>query len=196
MKELFLVRHAETDWNSERRLQGHADRPLSRRGRGQAVALAVHLRDMQFDAVFSSDLQRTLDTAALAGFPAQASNLWREFDVGHWSGRVIDDIVAKEGDAYSRWRAGDHAPPGGEAWSAFEARIRCGLAVLEAISGRVLLVTHSGVIRAIMKIMLGIPPGTLAAVGHASVSVLSAKPAPNLACYDFCPGMIEEAVLD
>lgn len=196
MNELFLVRHAESDWNSQRRLQGHADRPLSRRGREQALALGTLLQARQFDAVISSDLQRTLDTAALAGFNANASDLWREFDVGHWSGRVIDEIADTEGDDYLRWRAGEYAPPGGEAWSAFESRLRYGLGVLEAIPGRVLLVTHSGVIRAIMKIILGVPPGTLTAVGHASISVLGTKPAPSLACYDFRPDRIQEAVLD
>ena len=189
VEQLFLVRHAETDWNAERRLQGHADKPLSLQGRAQAVALGKYLRNTQFDAIFCSDLKRTRETTELAGFVgARAERVWREFDVGHWSGRFIDDIVAREGDAYSRWRAGDRAPPDGESWHAFESRIRLGLAVLESVPGRVLLVTHSGVIRAITKIILRMPRGTLATARHASVSVLDFKPAPNMARYDFSPG--------
>jgi broad specificity phosphatase PhoE len=197
VEQLFLVRHAETDWNAERRLQGHADRPLSTRGRGQALALGEHLRDTRFEAVFCSDLRRTLDTAALAGFAAgQASHTWREFDVGRWSGLRIESIMAGEGNAYSRWRAGLHTPPGGESWPAFESRIREGLATLESVPGKVLLVTHSGVIRAIMTILLGVPPGSLQAVGHASLSILDFKATPTVASYDARPAEDMIAVLD
>jgi broad specificity phosphatase PhoE len=197
VEQLFLVRHAETDWNAERRLQGHADRPLSARGREQASMLGAHLQGTPFDAIFTSDLRRTRDTAALAGFERGCARaFWREFDVGQWSGRLIGDIVAQEGDAYLRWRSGNFAPPGGESWTTFEKRIRGGLSLLEPLPGRVLLVTHSGVIRAIIKILLGLPPEKLAAVGHGSVTVVETKRSPEMISYDFRPGMEHEAVAD
>ena len=194
MDQLYLIRHAETDWNVERRLQGHADRPLSVRGRSQAVALGAHLRNIHFDAVFCSDLWRARDTTVRAGFvAASAGRIWREFDVGRWSGRLIEDIITRDADAYSRWRSGYCAPPGGESWQAFESRIRRGLAGLEGVPGRVLLVTHSGVIRAIMQIMLGSALGKLATVGHASVSVLDLKTGPNMTLYNFTATEVGEA---
>lgn len=197
MEQLYLVRHAETDWNAERRLQGHADRPLSVCGRGQAVALGAYLGGAQFTTVISSDLRRTRDTATLAGYGAgRTDSSWREFDVGRWSGRLIGDIIAQEGDSYARWRSGHFAPPGGETWAAFEKRIRGGLALLEPTPGRVLLVTHSGVIRGILKILLGMAPGELAAVGHGSVTVIATKRSPELISYDLRPGMGNEAVAD
>lgn len=197
MEQLFLVRHAETDWNAERRLQGHADRPLSTLGREQASTLRGYLQGRPFDAVFTSDLRRTRDTAALAGYDSGAARVfWREFDVGHWSGRLIGDLVAQEGDSYSRWRSGNFTPPGGESWGMFEKRIRGGLSLLEPLPGRVLLVTHSGVIRAILKILIGLPPGKLAAVGHGSVTVVETKRSPTMISYDFRPGMGQEAVAD
>lgn len=197
MERLFLVRHAQTDWNAERRLQGHADRPLSALGREQAVALGRYLRDTQFNSVFCSDLARTRETAALAGYTAaQPDPSWREFDVGNWSGCLIDDLIASENQAYFRWRSGEHTPPGGESWSVFEARLRASLARLSSIPGEVLVVTHSGVIRAIMKIILGVPAGMLAAVGHASVSVLDLRTVPTMDRYDARPFYVEEAVSD
>jgi len=197
VEQLFLVRHAQTDWNAEGRLQGHADRPLSALGREQAVALGQYLKDMQFNSVFCSDLARTRETAALAGYTAaQPDRSWREFDVGNWSGRLINDLIASEDDAYFRWRSGQHTPPGGESWLVFEARLRANLARLSSIPGEILLVTHSGVIRAIMKIVLGVPAGTLAAVGHASVSVLDFRTGPNIGRYDARPLHVGEAVPD
>ncbi|MEN3747966.1 histidine phosphatase family protein [Sphingomonas sp. HF-S3] len=197
MEQLFLVRHAQTDWNAERRLQGHADRPLSALGREQAIALGRYLRDTQFKSAFCSDLARTRETAWLAGYTtAQPDRSWREFDVGRWSGCLIDDLMASEDKAYFRWRSGEHTPPGGESWSAFEARLRASLARLSVIPGQVLLVTHSGVIRAITKIILGVPAGTLAAVGHASVSVLDFRAGANMERYDVRPSYFGEAVAD
>jgi glucosyl-3-phosphoglycerate phosphatase len=191
VEQLFLVRHGQTDWNAERRLQGHADRPLSALGRKQAVALGRYLQDTQFNSVFCSDLARTRETAALAGYTAaHPHRSWREFDVGNWSGCLIDDLIASEGHAYFRWRSGEYTPPGGESWSAFETRLRTSLADLSSIPGHVLLVTHSGVIRVIMKIILDVRVGTIAAVGVASVSVLDFKTVPNLQRYDARPYLI------
>jgi probable phosphoglycerate mutase len=197
VEQLYLVRHAETDWNAERRLQGHADRPLSVRGRAQAVALGAYLGGAQFTTVISSDLRRTRDTAALAGYGGgRTDSSWREFDVGQWSGRLISDIIEQEGNSYARWRSGHFAPPGGESWAAFEKRIRGGLALLETSPGRALLVTHSGVIRGILKILLGMAPGELAAVGHGSVTVIATRRSPEVISYDLRPGIGNEAVAD
>ena len=74
MSRLFLVRHGESAWNAEGRLQGQAQAPLSDRGRDQARALRLP----QLPAV-SSDLERAVETAALAGFPdAPTDARWRE----------------------------------------------------------------------------------------------------------------------
>jgi probable phosphoglycerate mutase len=62
---LLLVRHGETDWNTERRLQGHAAIPLSARGRRQAASLARHLAGHPVDACYTSDLRRALETAMI-----------------------------------------------------------------------------------------------------------------------------------
>ena len=67
MTTLLLVRHGETDWNADGRLQGHTDRPLSDFGRRQARQLADELEGEQFDAIYASDLARARETAEIVG---------------------------------------------------------------------------------------------------------------------------------
>src|SRR4029079_5978402 len=61
---ILLARHGQSDWNATRRWQGHADRPLTEKGREHARALAERLRHVELDAVYSSALRRAADTAA------------------------------------------------------------------------------------------------------------------------------------
>ena len=88
MTTLLLARHGETDWNRARRWQGHADRPLTDRGRAQAAALAERLADIALDAVYSSDLRRARDTAeavaAIQGVDVVELAELREVNVGSW----------------------------------------------------------------------------------------------------------------
>lgn len=154
MTELILIRHAQTDWNAERRLQGHADRPLSILGRSQASGLRRTVARMAIEAVMCSDLQRTRETAMRSGLGSPvASSIWREIDVGRWSGRLVDDVKQAEGEHYLAWRAGLADPPGGESWAAFDSRVRTALASVAAEGRRcVAVVTHHGFIKAAVRI--------------------------------------------
>ena len=90
MTTILIARHGQSDWNHEKRWQGHADRPLTERGREQAQALADRLAHIELDAVYSSDLQRARDTAAVVaesqGLELRQLPDLREVDVGSWSG--------------------------------------------------------------------------------------------------------------
>jgi broad specificity phosphatase PhoE len=87
---LLLVRHGETDWNAEGRLQGHTDRPLSDLGRRQARQLAGELASEELDAIYSSDLARARETAEIVGerlgLPVVLDPDLREKDWGTWEG--------------------------------------------------------------------------------------------------------------
>jgi len=87
---LLLVRHGETDWNAEGRLQGHTDRPLNDHGRRQAAALAERLAGEAIDAVYSSDLARARETAGILaerlGLPVVDDPDLRERNWGNWEG--------------------------------------------------------------------------------------------------------------
>src|ERR671929_2443690 len=86
---LILVRHGESTWNAEERLQGQLDPPLSERGREQsrALAAAVDLTGFPPERIVCSDLTRARETAELLGVaPGRYDERWREIDIGEWGG--------------------------------------------------------------------------------------------------------------
>ena len=155
MTELLIVRHGETDWNAERRFQGHADRSLNDTGRAQAVALADELADVQAEAIYSSDLARARETAqilgARLGVPVTELRELREIDVGDWQGLTRAEIKKRFPEALKAWRRGETGWNGGETYDELAARV---VPALERIArehphGRVLVVGHGGTIRAL-----------------------------------------------
>jgi probable phosphoglycerate mutase len=145
---LLLVRHGETDWNADGRLQGQIDRPLSGFGREQARRLADELATEDFEAVYSSDLARARETAEIVGarlgLPVEVDPDLREKDWGNWEG-----LTAVERDRV------DFV---GESTESHQERI---LRALRRISerhpggGNVLVVTHGGSMRRVQTAALG-----------------------------------------
>jgi len=158
---LLLARHGETDWNRARRWQGHADRPLTDRGRAQAAALGDRLADIALDAVYSSDLRRARETAEAGALPHGLDVIelpeLREVDVGSWEGLTRDEAESRFPDGFRRWLAGGTGWEDGETYAEMSRRV---LAVVERIAsdhegGRILIVSHGGPIRAIHGAALG-----------------------------------------
>jgi broad specificity phosphatase PhoE len=148
MTTLMLVRHGETDWNADGRLQGHTDRPLNDFGRRQAQQLAGVLADEVLQAIYASDLARARETAEIVGerlgLPVVLEPDLREKDWGTWEG-----LTAVERDRVEFV---------GESTEAHQERI---LRALRQISerhpdgGRVLVVTHGGSMRRVQAAALG-----------------------------------------
>jgi broad specificity phosphatase PhoE len=144
---LLLVRHGETDWNAEGRLQGHTDRPLNEFGRRQAAALAERLADDGIDAVYASDLARARETAEILaerlGLPVATDPDLRERNWGNWEGltgseRDRVDYVGEERDAHG------------------ERVIRAVRRIAEQHPGeRIVVVTHGGSLRRIQVAAYG-----------------------------------------
>ena len=154
MTRILLVRHGETDWNSERRWQGHADQPLNDAGREQARELAETLTDRGIDVVYSSDLVRAHETALIVaerlGLPVEVDAGLREVDVGDWAGRLVSEIEAVDPEAFQLWRQGRKGWNGGESYEEMGERV---VGAVLRLAGRhpgktVLIVTHGGSIRA------------------------------------------------
>ena len=147
---LLLIRHGETAWNIDSRIQGHTDIPLNDVGRWQAERVALALADEGVDAVFSSDLQRARDTAeAIArtvSRPLQLDEQLRERHFGRLEGLTHGEIHAQWPDDARRWRDRDphYGPDGGETLSAFYERCVGALRrVAEAHPGQtVVVVAH------------------------------------------------------
>ena len=151
MTTLLVARHAEADWNRERRWLGHADRPLTEHGRAQAHDLARVLDGARIDAAYASDLARALETARIAlgsrGLDVTPLRDLRERDYGAWDGLHDDEIPVRFPDDHARWRDGlGHGPADAESYAALAARIETAVRQIAAAhpAATVLLVTHGG----------------------------------------------------
>jgi broad specificity phosphatase PhoE len=163
---IFLARHGESDWNVERRWQGHADRPLTARGRAQAAELAERLRAVGLDAVYSSDLRRAAQTATVVaragGLDVVEVPALREVDVGSWSGLTREEAQRRFPEEFQAWLSGGRGWPDGETYDEMAARVLTALdgILKEHWGGRILIVSHGGPIRAIHATTLGMDVAT------------------------------------
>ena len=166
MTRICFVRHGETDWNIERRMQGHIDLPLNAKGEEQAQALGRFFSGQQADALYSSDLLRARQTAqpiadALQR-PMNVTVALREQHFGRCEGKVFAEIAALNPDDAQALisRDPDYATPGGgESRRQHEARILgCIADLVSAHSGQTLVVvTHGGVLDVIYRRVHGLP---------------------------------------
>ena len=168
MTLLATLRHAETDWSLDKRIQGRTDLPLSDAGRDtlRGCALPEHCLGMR---TFTSPLLRCVETAALLGC-ARATREPRiaEMDWGAWEGRRIADLRIELGTAMqeNEARGLDFTPEGGESPRRVLERLRPWLAEVAAAAQPTLAFTHRGVIRVLLAAacdwdMLGRPPAKL-----------------------------------
>jgi probable phosphoglycerate mutase len=168
MTLLATLRHAETDWSRDKRIQGRTDLPLSNAGRDalRACALPALCADMR---AVTSPLARCVETARLLG-RAQADREPRiaEMDWGAWAGRRIADLRIELGTAMqaNEARGLDFTPHGGESPRRVLERLRPWLAEIAAAAQPTLAFTHRGVIRVLLAAacdwnMLGRPPAKL-----------------------------------
>lgn len=164
MARLTLIRHAETLWNRERRMQGQTDTPLSEVGRVQAAALGERLARESFVALYSSDLSRARDTAhAIAqrtGHDVIAEPELRERCFGIFEGLTHAEIAERHPAELQRFqsRDPDYVVPGGECAREFHARC---LGLLVKIAERhngcdVAVVTHGLVLDALYRAAHGL----------------------------------------
>lgn len=150
MTTILLVRHGETDWNRDRRVQGHSDTQLNDTGRAQARALAADLASETVDAVYSSDLARAYETARIVaegrGLEVTAVRDLRERHFGTWEGMTDDEVLERY-----PWAAGG---PWGDAETIDEMAARV-FDALQRIAdahpdGRIVVVSHGGPVRSIL----------------------------------------------
>lgn len=173
MTRLVLVRHGQTAWNLEGRAQGHADVPLDDTGRAQAVALAPQIAAMAPSALWSSDLVRARETAAVlaeaTGLEVRTDPRLREFDAGERSGLTTDEFAERFPDAYAAWRDGHITGrlPGAETIDEVAARMVPALREIwdATPSGEVtVVVAHGACLRVSLLGFLGWPDDLLATI--------------------------------
>jgi glucosyl-3-phosphoglycerate phosphatase len=185
MKALILVRHGETTWSAEGRLQGQEDSPLSPEGRRQVELLAPLVARLQPTRVLSSDLQRAYDTSWLLEYPApELDPRLREADLGDWTGRHTSDLRAEACKEYRAWRAGRYTPPNAEPWEQLRLRVDSVLTELQSFPGVTLVVTHCGPIRAACALLIGLQPAVIHPSAPASLTVITLDGRPRLAAFN------------
>lgn len=167
-RDVFFLRHGETDWNVERRYQGHSDTPLNDRGRSQAARNGEALKSLLADparvAFFSSPLARATQTLEIA---RETMGLSRrryaiddrliEIDLGDWNGRTYEEIAAEDPGVHERrdkdkW---NFMVPGGESYRDAAIRIRDFLLSLDRVS---VIVGHGASGRILRGYLLGLKP--------------------------------------
>lgn len=175
----LLIRHGETDWNRDARIQGQLDVPLNEAGRAQARQLADRLRGEGIEVVYSSDLIRVYETAetALAGskLPIHRTVDLREVSFGAWQGKRWADVEREFPQEVQHYRQhyGHYAPPGGESLMALRRR---SVAAFQRIIGdhrgqTVALFSHGGPCRAILAEVLGLDIAKARRFGMSNASV-------------------------
>jgi len=166
---ILLIRHGETAWNAERRLQGHLDIPLNPEGERQAGLLAAALAAAPLDVLVSSDLMRARQTAQaiadLRGMPLRIEPGLRERCYGGFEGLLYSEIEERFPREFAAWQARDvdaALPPGanrGETFRAFFERATGAILALGAAHpGKTLaLVAHGGVLECAYRLARGLP---------------------------------------
>mgnify|MGYP001277064675 CR=1 FL=1 len=163
--EFWLVRHGQTDWNIQRRYQGHKDIPLNSVGREQAQDLATQLNGASISAVYSSDLSRAMETAAILTerhpVTIHKDQRLREISMGDWEGRTLTEVSQEQpdGDGGLAYSEVHHRAPGGESLGEVAARVRAFAdETAEKHPGQVVLIVSHGLSLAALRCLaVGLP---------------------------------------
>jgi broad specificity phosphatase PhoE len=162
---LLLVRHGQSTWNHEHRIQGQLDPPLSDEGRRQAAQLGRRLAGRDFAGFYSSDLKRAMETSMVIGDAIGMGAIpmveLREIYLGDWEGLHTEEVAIHFPQAWTSWTEEPDwdLVPGGEGSARFQERVD---AALDSIfkrhqGGDVLVVTHGGVIQIALHRVIGRP---------------------------------------
>ncbi len=161
MLEILLIRHGQTDWNRDRRIMGRKPVPLNKAGRAEAKALARALKDVGIDVIYTSPVRRAVETARhlLDGRRARVVEAPEvaEIDYGRWIGKTFEEVIPEKAFHVYHKNPRKACPPGGEAMrKVFDRTVR----FIERLrkrhkKGRIVVVSHADVIKAILVHYLG-----------------------------------------
>jgi len=160
---IIAIRHGETAWNVDTRIQGQLDITLNMTGLMQAGRVAQALADEDIDAIYASDLLRAWQTAnAIAhatDSPLSANTGLRERGFGLFEGKTFAEIETLWPEESQRWRKRepDWAPPGGESLADMRHRVQHTVSSLAQLhlGGQIVLVAHGGVMDMLYRLATG-----------------------------------------
>lgn len=169
MLNIYVIRHGETEWNTEKRMQGRLDSDLTERGINDARLLGERLRDIDFQRIISSPSNRTMKTAQLVKgdrpILIQADERLMEIDLGDWQGKIDADIEKSYPEQFHAFwnEPAAYESVGGESFLDVKKRLSEFLLDLKSTtpSGNVLVVTHGVVIKALYLLCRNTPVAEL-----------------------------------
>ena len=162
--EIILIRHGETEWNSQKRMQGHSNSDLSSVGQAQIQALGQWMKNVPFDVIYSSDSLRAKQTAEaitqFSGHELQFDQRLREKNLGVFEGLTSEEARERHPEVFRLFKTAGSKYVIDEGESTQQLQDRA-LEIVNEIrikhpEERVLLVTHGGFIRVVMKHSLGL----------------------------------------
>jgi len=160
---LYLVRHGQTEWNVQKRMQGWANSNLTELGKRNAIALGEKLKAVTFDAIYTSTSERTIETAELIignqNLHIESDRNLREIFLGEWEGKTHEELKALYPKQYNNFweQPADYKPFNGETFEELNNRV---ILVLQNIisnhkEGNVLIVSHSVFLKSLMMYVKG-----------------------------------------
>lgn len=164
MGKIYLIRHGETDANNNFKFQGHIDNPLNAKGLSQADALDKYFENIHVDAIYTSSMQRALQTAAPLAkshcLTVQPLDALKEVCFGEWEGLSYDKVQeqwSEQLDLFFKQPA-QCQMPGGESFAEVAQRVQAAdTEIFERNSGKnVVIVSHGGVVRVQLCLLLGL----------------------------------------
>ena len=178
--KLYLVRHGQTDWNVEGRVQGHTDIELNARGQLESDLLRDRFEFIPVKRIYSSDLKRcryAAERIALAtGAPLEFREDLRERCMGEWEGKPFDELRTYfvKLESLQNVMYADIAPTGGESLTHVRNRLKFFLTEMLKSPDDTLILTHGGICAAFLKLLLSAPPevGKSFIFGNTSVTLL------------------------
>lgn len=172
-KQIYLVRHGETEWSKNGKHTGLTDIPLTENGISQAKHLGQRLKGLSFDHVFASPLKRAYDTCCLCGFEGQAkiTDALLEWNYGDYEGKKTPDIH----QTHPGWNIFQNGAPNGETTEDVTKRADDFIQELEALEGTITVFSSGHFSRALTVRFLGFPivEGRHFMLSTASLSILS-----------------------
>lgn len=183
MGKIFLIRHGETDSNKSHRFQGRLDNPLNAEGIQQAERLVEFMKEQKIDVVYSSSVKRARMTAdklaASHGLEVKPMDLLKEVSFGDWEGLEYNEINKRWPEEMNLFltKPGEWMPPNGESFVQVEERCKAAFEQIFAEQGHdknIAIVSHGGIVRVQLCLLLDIPLNNLwkLAVHNVSVTTL------------------------
>lgn len=172
---IYLIRHGETDWNKQGKIQGYIDIPLNQQGRLQAKILASKLKEISIDRIYTSDLLRASQTAEIINKSMKSHLIseerLRERNYGEWQKLSWSEVHSQNPDLKEEWKTNPvHSkPPKGESLQDLYERVNNFLSeILKTEMNNILIVAHNSPLKILISIAQGITLKEFHTIDHLS----------------------------